>query len=148
MTGQHFDQYFHCSPYPQYKVAIVRTCTGGVDSDFPFTKENPDFLPFKLLAVMEAEKIIDPEPAAHISENDSTQSTVDMPLETGQAVGSEPITPAPYARTDGDDGYVQGFRLYAIMAALTVSCFLLLLDTSIIVTVGETLVPSSSSDFN
>ncbi|RQM06095.1 hypothetical protein DH86_00002415, partial [Scytalidium sp. 3C] len=94
-----------------YKVAIVRTCTGGVDSDFPFTKENPDFLPFKLLAVMEAEKIIDPEPAAHISENDSTQSTVDMPLETGQAVGSEPITPAPYARTDGDDGYVQGFRL-------------------------------------
>jgi hypothetical protein len=35
--------------------------------------------------------------------------------------------------------YISGFKLFVVLAAITVSCFLMMLDTSVIVTVSEPL---------
>jgi hypothetical protein len=59
------------------------------------------------------------------------------PSDDSQAESHEDSQPVPEApQPTQDQGWVSGFKLLTIMTAVSLVCLLMLLDTSIIVTVG------------
>jgi hypothetical protein len=60
----------------------------------------------------------------------STPPSYDIQPESNQV--PEPAPDAPPATQEQD--WVSGFKLFPIMTAITLGCFLMLLDTSIVVT--------------
>ncbi|RFU29963.1 hypothetical protein B7463_g6351, partial [Scytalidium lignicola] len=96
---------------------------------------------------MDGEKITDPEPTVPSSGINTVDTTIEKGLEADNVAPSESTTLQENplaARTNDEDEYIKGFKLFAVMASLTMSCFLLLLDTSIIVTA----IPRITSDFH
>ena len=72
-----------------------------------------------------------PETVANQSKSDESQ-----PPETKSDITQ------PGTATDGDDWeYVTGYKLWMILSAVTLACFTMLLDTSIIVTVTRSSNP-------
>lgn len=67
---------------------------------------------------------------------DKSQSDESQPPETKADVTQ------PGTATGGDDWeYVTGYKLWIILSAVTLACFTMLLDTSIIVTVSHSSTP-------
>lgn len=64
------------------------------------------------------------------------QSFETAPVELPSAAISENVETQSDAPSD-DWEYITGFKLFIVLAALTVTCFLMMLDTSVIVTVSE-----------
>jgi hypothetical protein len=72
-----------------------------------------------------------PEPEAGKEETElSTPPSDDLQPKSDQDSGPADTPPA-----DPEPEWVSGFKLFTIMIAITLVCFLMLLDTSIIVTV-------------
>ncbi len=66
-----------------------------------------------------------PETFANQSQSDESQQAE-----------TKPDVPQSGTATDGDDWeYVTGYKLWMILSAVTLACFTMLLDTSIVVTV-------------
>ena len=58
------------------------------------------------------------------------------PRPTTPAIGVLPI--APLDAPEGEWEYVTGFKLAVVIGAVTIVCFLMMLDTSIVATVSQT----------
>ncbi|KAF4636816.1 hypothetical protein G7Y89_g1264 [Cudoniella acicularis] len=65
-------------------------------------------------------------------------------LSSGDELTPPPSEKAPPASQEEEWEYITGFRLAAVMITITMTCFLMLLDTSIV----ATAIPSITSDFH
>ena len=71
-----------------------------------------------------------------VNDTDTTATKVEEPGgEPTPAASRNGEKPAPSGPQEEEWEYISGMRLVAVMAAITLTCFLMLLDTSIVATV-------------
>jgi hypothetical protein len=92
----------------------------------------------------------EPSPSSDLEKHEQQhQSSTPSPEKTENGVKLEPATnedlkPAPPKSEGKEPEWLHGFKLFTVMAAVTFVCFLMLLDSSIVVTA----VPRITNDFH